>query len=368
MKKLITIALAVIVVLTLGLLPAVSASADPGSIVGLWHLNELSGATTVVDSSGYGNNGAVVGGVTLGVPGVFGAAASFNGASGYISVASPSGLPTGSSPRTISLWFKWSEVKWPSPGIEIMGYGANANFQRLGIWIDGTHALGVETCNYARVFHWDGDTNWHQLTVVYPSGQTLSDKFQLYFDGVLRTDAYNIVADGVSAPGTLNTASSPLAIGVLPIPTLYYFNGTIDEVRIWNVALTADEIAAYYSLPIDIKPGSSPNSINLSDQGLLPVAILGSAGFDVHNIDLNTIELGGVGLASRGSAKAPKLAYSYEDVNLDGYMDLMVFFSVPQLVLDSALTSATTALSLTASTNGGLPLAGTDTVSIVPPQ
>lgn len=145
----------------------------------------------------------------------------------------------------------------------------------------------------------------------------------------------------------------------------------IDEVRIWNEALTAQQVNDNYYLPIliDIKPGSSPNSINPYEQGLLPVAILGSAGFDVHNINPETVEIGGVTLATRGSVKAPKLAHSYEDVNGDTYVDLMVFFSVPQLLSSGGLTDTTTALRLTAWTNGSspLPLAGTDTVSIVPP-
>ena len=128
-------------------------------------------------------------------------------------------------------------------------------------------------------------------------------------------------------------------------------------------------------VPIDIKPESDPNSICLNDQGSLPVAILGTEDFDVTTIDPETILLGGVDLAERGSPKRPKLAYSFEDASgpggmPDGYLDLMAFFSVPELITAGALTEDTTALTLDAylyPEHGGTPITGTDSVRVVPP-
>jgi len=119
---------------------------------------------------------------------------------------------------------------------------------------------------------------------------------------------------------------------------------------------------------IDIKPGSYPNSIGLDDKGLLPVAVLGSATFDVETIVPNTLQLGGVDIYSRGSAKAPKIAYSIEDANGDFYLDMVAFFSVSELVELGALTSTTTQLKLTGNLFDGTPIAGTDTVVPVPPK
>lgn len=104
------------------------------------------------------------------------------------------------------------------------------------------------------------------------------------------------------------------------------------------VSFEAQVVGTALQVAIDIKPGSDPNSVSLSDQGLLPVAILGSAGFDVGLIDPATLGQGGVDLATRGSARAPKLAYSFEDVNADGFWDAVAFFSVPELVAVGALT------------------------------
>lgn len=113
---------------------------------------------------------------------------------------------------------------------------------------------------------------------------------------------------------------------------------------------------------IDIKPGSSPNSINANEQGTVPVAILGSEDFDVTTIDASTFKLGKAGIDTRGSAKATKLAYSFEDVNSDGFMDLVAHFSVPML----ALTGSETELSITASLVNGADIVGSDSVNIVP--
>lgn len=83
-------------------------------------------------------------------------------------------------------------------------------------------------------------------------------------------------------------------------------------------------------------------------------------------IDPATLELGGVDLATRGSAKAPKLAYSFEDVNADGFWDAVAFFSVPELVVVGALTQTTTALTLAGALSDGTAIQGTASGRVVP--
>lgn len=207
---------------------------DIQSAVSIWLFDEGKG-NEVKDFTENGNDGELTNGPEW-VEGKFGNALKFDGVDDYVAVSSSNGFPPGSNARTIALWFKWSKVIWPSPGVEIMGYGANANGQRLGIWIDSSYALGVETCNYGRVFSWDGDTDWHHLAVVYPTGETSTDKFKLYFEGVSQPGS------DIGTAQTLNTASTPLAIGVLPEPKVYYFNGIIDEVVIFDEALSEGDI------------------------------------------------------------------------------------------------------------------------------
>jgi hypothetical protein len=147
------------------------------------------------------------------------------------------------------------------------------------------------------------------------------------------------------------------------ITTPYYWGEHQDGFGIDDLCFEAIPVLK----DIDIKPGSYPNSINMGENGNLPVAILGSETFDVTTIDPASIMLGTVDMTTRGSAKAPKLAYSFEDVNEDGYVDLIAFFSVPELVAEGVLTETTTELTLTANLYDGTPITGTDSVRVVPP-
>ncbi len=69
---------------------------------------------------------------------------------------------------------------------------------------------------------------------------------------------------------------------------------------------------------IDVKPNSDPNSHNCGRNGNLPVAILGSADFDATTVDVSTVVLAG---AVSALAKS-----GIEDVNGDGYLDIVIFF------------------------------------------
>lgn len=211
------------------------AKVDPKSAAAVWLFDEGSG-NVAKDYTGNGNDGNLINNPKW-VDGKFGKALEFNGTNSYVDVSAPNGLPKGSAARTVSLWFKWSEIKWPSPGVEIMGYGPNSNSTRLGMWIGSSpHCLGIETCNFGVVFPWDGDTNWHHLVAAYPKGETGADKFKIYFDGVLQK------SEASGAIQNLNTGDSPLTIGVLPQAKVYYFNGIVDDVAIFGEELSEGDI------------------------------------------------------------------------------------------------------------------------------
>jgi len=106
------------------------------------------------------------------------------------------------------------------------------------------------------------------------------------------------------------------------------------------------------TVPVDIKPETGENTINLGSKGVLPVAVLGSAALDVSEIDPSSVRL----------AEAAPLRWHTEDVNADGLPDLFFHFPVPELALDSTSTDAT----LVGQTTDGTPIAGSDDVTIVP--
>lgn len=111
---------------------------------------------------------------------------------------------------------------------------------------------------------------------------------------------------------------------------------------------------------IDIKPGSDPNSINIDSngRGVVPVAILGSASFDVTCIDPLSVKLEGAAVALKGKSGN---AGSLSDVNCDGYTDLVVH------IADFSVAEGSTIAKLTALTYDGLTVEGSDSIRIVPP-
>ena len=119
------------------------------------------------------------------------------------------------------------------------------------------------------------------------------------------------------------------------------------------------KIIDFLQVSIDIKPGSFPNSVNLGSNGVVPVAIFSTATFDARNVDPSSVTLAGarVKLKGKGSPMA-----SFEDVNGDGLLDLVVQVSTEALQLSQTDTQAI----LEGNTFSGRPIRGSDSVRIVP--
>jgi hypothetical protein len=94
----------------------------------------------------------------------------------------------------------------------------------------------------------------------------------------------------------------------------------------------------------------------------VPVAILTTLEFDAQSVDVTQLALGdplltGFALPIRGA---------YEDVDLDGDLDLILHFSILNMVSVKAIGPQTTSLCLAGFTLDGVQLAGCDSVRIVP--
>ncbi|MHC4557259.1 MAG: hypothetical protein ACYTFW_01905 [Planctomycetota bacterium] len=112
---------------------------------------------------------------------------------------------------------------------------------------------------------------------------------------------------------------------------------------------------------IDIKPGSYPNSINLNKKkGGVPVAILGSETFDVMTVDVTSLDFEEA--APAHDLTDPDVYIEHlEDVNGDGYIDLVFHFMTPELTLDEDSIEAI----LKCYTNDGEFLWGKDEINVV---
>lgn len=110
---------------------------------------------------------------------------------------------------------------------------------------------------------------------------------------------------------------------------------------------------------IDVKPGSDPNCFNINGNGVIPVAILGSASFDATMVDQSTLSFGGLQVRVRGR-KGPLCGL--EDSNADGFTDLVCHFED-----DTGYWSpGTETASLTGRLLDGTYIEGSDSICIRP--
>ncbi len=216
-------------VLVLGLvLTGMAKAADP-DLVGSWRFDEGSG-TTAFDSSGNGNDGTVVGDA-LWVAGKFGGALEFNGSN--TSVVAPF-IPLDSRSFTITMWvnpvlytseqvvFSQTESRTTNVSMHYRIYGPGSGRIRMGFYsndLDTTTTLD--------------ENNWYHITFWYDFE---NQNRRIYVNGVLEAEA--------SATPYLG-ASGDTVIGSWG--TDQWFQGIIDDVRIYSRALTDAEILGVMS-------------------------------------------------------------------------------------------------------------------------
>ena len=230
---------------------------DPVDLVGLWHFDEGSGVTTVADSSGNGNDGNVYE-ATTGVSGEFGNALSFDGLDEYVSVPDSTSLDL-LGEITVEAWIKVAVHKNYN-AIVIKGEDGAENYELLltssGL-LYSTIKFTDGTRYYPSVPNAITDTEWHHVAMTYKPGE-----WRIYVDGVKEAERMDI-----SKTPLINDV--PLFIGAEQyngsLMSGRFFNGTIDEVRIWDGALTAEQIEDSFNHGIVIQKGMSQDDANLGD-------------------------------------------------------------------------------------------------------
>ena len=201
-------------------------------LVAYWPLNEGSG-TIVYDCSGNGNTGTISGATWC--EGVNGSALSFDGVDDYVDCGNSASLNITTS-FTIEAWVKRASLG----SMYIVAKDRNPEPSGYGMYFNDNNKIVLF---FADTFWRDTATStsftntgvWYHIVGTHTSGSQ-----KIYVNGIEQTL-------GVGGAYTVDPriSGNNLRIGAHSNPW-QYFNGTIDEIRIYNRTLNAEEIRAHY--------------------------------------------------------------------------------------------------------------------------
>ena len=210
------------VIFSASLLTASSyAEVDIQTCVGMWLFDDDEG-DVATDSSGNGNDGNFKGDPEW-VDGKFGTALEFDGAGSYVEIPNSESLNGDSF--TLSLWAQPNQLR-------IQGLADKTPMPNWRLFMNqaaGTiefDALPGEIGNITTPATSIGQ--WSHIAATYDSD---TETAKIYFDGVFKMERANVDMN-VDSMSNINIAS----------PENNRFNGIIDEVGIFNVALDVDDI------------------------------------------------------------------------------------------------------------------------------
>jgi len=154
-------------------------------------------------------------------------------------------------------------------------------------------------------------------------------------------DLANILPMTIGADGALSTLVPPVAVetddDTIPNGAAYFARGLLE-------------------VTIDVRPGSDRNPIQLRGRGVIPVAILGTDGFDVADVDQASVRLG-----PAGAIPAHRLPHRLEDVDGDGDADLVLHFRTEA----AGIACEDTTVGLTGLTFDGREFIGSDGIDVL---
>ena len=228
------------------------------TLVGFWNfdnrselleMTNVTGGTIVRDISMYANNGTIIGfnntdgfvseNITL-VNGKYNNAFYYLGTSGYINITHSSNLLLNKG-GTISLWFKQVGLgNHGSPRLIDKSGGSNGGFYIIAN--PGTNGIIFNINNSANSpqtgFLYQNNTWTHLVITFNETGYTT-----IYINSIIKNQSYTDNATNI-----FNTA--PIGIGNRPNTADRAFNGSIDDVIIFNRTLSVYEVSYLYNTSI----------------------------------------------------------------------------------------------------------------------
>ena len=201
-------------------------SFNTGKLVGWWKFDGDAN-----DSSSNGNHGIVNGGPNH-VIGQIGGALQFDGVDDCVRTGYAAGLPV----WTVAIWVKSPAApsnKAPSGPVHREN-NLQINWDHIFADFRGAAALRAKNEWYAASFSELQANKWYHLAATY-DGENL----KAYKNGVLITDNPDPSGPPDKEWATLKFARHSIQS--------HYFEGTLDDIRLYSYVLTADEVASIYA-------------------------------------------------------------------------------------------------------------------------
>ncbi len=232
-----------------------------GAPVGYWKMDECQGGS-VNDSSGNGNNGTITIGATgtqtsagtcstsstawgNGATGKYNASLNFDGTDDYTTItdSTSSPLDVGQPGLTVSAWIYPNTIGSSTYAI------VNKNGPYL-LWIDGPNKR-LYTGLLKTSWYWAyGDTNslaagqWQHIIMTYDGTSR-----KLYLNGKQSGSTDTQIS------GNIDTTNGAVALGYDNCCARFYFDGKIDDTRIYNYALTPSQVKQVFNQGAGIRFG-----------------------------------------------------------------------------------------------------------------
>jgi parallel beta-helix repeat protein len=236
------------------------------NLTAYWKLNG-----DAADSSGNGFDGIVHGNPAWVSEGRDSVSILLDGLDDYVEIPGYTGISGGAS-RTCSAWIKTTAAE----SGQIVSWGSSADGQKWTFRTESDGALGVGIWNgYIKTTtRFVNDGNWHHVAAVLSDdGSPDVSEVQLYIDGVLETSPFISNSRVIATTDAQNVVIGAL-LDVDGVSYTSHFEGFIDDVRIFDVALNAEEIVAIMGPVLDVssntflftvyEPGSNPDAQRLT--------------------------------------------------------------------------------------------------------
>ncbi len=265
--------------------PLIPPPSDPNLIL-LYKFNEGAG-TNAIDWSGHGNHGKLFGPQWLDYGWIGDGALNFIPADmPYVAISNLHYTDANNPEVTVCAWIRTSD-----PNSQVIISFDRSDFWRLQINGEvatdgqvGWHVMtnsGDQQVDYGSLTRVD-DGFWHHVCGVFDNGIST-----IYIDGLPEPPAFGgpTFGDELTRYGYVGTGSEADVFNGIPRTPADHFNGDIDEVRIYNKALTQDEIINVMRIDLlmawDLQPPT--RTFDIED---VPSSLTWKAGDDASQHDV----------------------------------------------------------------------------------